>query len=111
MPKTPTIVLEKEYNMTDKIKIETFANVYREELIKAIGENPKKYTYSATSVDEVVCRMVRAILNGSFNKTGTAFEATCKRLNIVHTYAAIKEHFTLPEQARNPEIKVDNEHE
>ena len=70
-------------------KLETFAAIYREELIKSVTANPSKYSFGLKGVDLVTDRMVAAFKARTYNKDGDAIRATCKRLGLSHTYKAI----------------------
>ena len=66
-----------------------FLEVYREELVKSVSENPD--AYALKDIDFLFARMRLAIEAGTFIKDSTTFKNTCKRLGIKHTYKAIKE--------------------
>lgn len=67
---------------------EKFEAIYREELLKAVAAHPDQYAYSIDHCPTVANRMMAA-LDRSYNKDSHAFRATCERLGIKHTYAAI----------------------
>lgn len=75
--------------------LNTFCEVYREELEKSHRLNPNKYAWSISELDEVAKRMFGAFERGTFNKDSEAVKATCKQLKIKHTYKAIKEFISL----------------
>jgi hypothetical protein len=73
-------------------RLDVFAAVYREELRKAVVAFPDEYGFKPAKVDTVADRMIVAFARGSFNKDGRAIKATCKRLGIKYTYAAINSY-------------------
>jgi hypothetical protein len=75
--------------------LQCFLDVYKENLLKQIRENPQDYAWDVSQFDEVFSRMAKAIERGSFNKDSKAFKATCKELKIKHTYTAIREFISL----------------
>lgn len=75
--------------------LNTFLEVYGKQLLKARIEHPDDYIWPIDQLPQVLERMSKAIERGSFNKDSHAFKATCKELNIKHTYKAIKEFIEL----------------
>ncbi len=72
-------------------KLKEFKEIYTEELVKAITNFPSEYAFPLSDVHIVVDRMMKAIEKGSFLNNSRAIKATCKRLEIKHTYKAIGE--------------------
>ena len=68
---------------------DTFAQVYTEELEKAVLKYPEEYTWPVETVPTVAAKMVQAFRAGTYNKDSRAIKATCKRLNLKHTYKEI----------------------
>ena len=68
---------------------DTFAQVYTEELEKAVLKYPEEYVWPVENVPTVAAKMIQAFRAGTYNKDSRAMKATCKRLNIKHTYTAI----------------------
>ncbi len=68
---------------------DTFAQVYAEELQKAVLAYPEEYVWPVENVPTVAQKMIQAFRAGTYNKDSRAIKATCKRLNIKHTYTAI----------------------
>ena len=70
-----------------------FAEIYAEELEKAVAANPEEYRFPKMATREsrasFVPVFVAGLATGSSNKDGRAVKATCKRLGIPHTYKAI----------------------
>lgn len=75
----------------DTPNFDTFMVTYREELYKAVEQYPGEYAFTRAHAPDVADRMQAAFARGSYNKDGRAIKATCKRLGIIHTYAAINE--------------------
>ena len=83
----------------------TFAEIYTEELRRAVEEHPDEYAWAhqdtvirgnlgdttlpRKTVEEVAERMLAAVTENRFNHSGRAFKATCKRLGIPYTKKAI----------------------
>jgi hypothetical protein len=67
-----------------------FVATYREQLAIAHEKFPEEYVWPAREIPFVAIRMENAIREGTFNKDGRAFKATCKLLGIKHTYTAIR---------------------
>lgn len=70
-------------------KFDNFFTIYSEELRLVHQEHPDEYFWPESQMDDVLARMRKAILQGTYNKDGFAFRRTCKRLGIKHTYKAI----------------------
>jgi len=68
---------------------DTFAQVYTEELIKAVTNYPKEYAWPLANVPTVAKIMLDAVKAQTYSKDGRAFKNTCKRLNIKCTYKDI----------------------
>lgn len=66
-----------------------FTEVYTEELGKAVLKYPEEYVWPVEDVPNVAAKMIEAFRRGSYNKDSRAIKATCKRLNIKHTYREI----------------------
>lgn len=75
--------------MINDVRFTTFATIYKAELRKAVAKHPNEYRYTLAEADEVAERMLIGIRRGSANKDSRAIKATCKALNIKHTYKAI----------------------
>lgn len=75
--------------------LNTFLEVYRENLIKCVTQYPDEYVWPISEIERVMDRMENAIVRGSFNKDTRAFKLTCKELKIKHTYKAIKDFISL----------------
>jgi len=68
---------------------DNFIKIYTEELEQAVIKYPAEYTWPVANVPSVVEKMANAFKEGTYNKDGRAVKATCKRLGIKYTYAAI----------------------
>jgi len=73
-----------------------FAEIYTEELQRAVAAHPDEYWLHAGETPDayaarVAPKMVYAFIKGGANKDGHAMKATCKRLGIKHTYTAIND--------------------
>jgi hypothetical protein len=75
--------------MTDNF--DKFCSVYRKYL-KEFAEKGE-YLWPIDELEDVALRMIAAFSRHSFNKNGKAIKATCKELNIKHTYKAIQEYW------------------
>jgi hypothetical protein len=75
-------------NMMDynPLRMEWFLDAYSRHYNKARDEKPEEYSGDRK---QVLARMYKAILEGSFNKDGEGFKRTCKQLGINRTYKAI----------------------
>ena len=71
------------------MNFDTFSQIYTEELGKAVLAYPEEYTWPVENVPTVAAKMIQAFRAGTYNKDSRAIKATCKRLNIKHTYTAI----------------------
>lgn len=72
-----------------------FLDIYKENLIKEVQNNPNEYAWSLDQLETVFSRMSSAIERGSFNKDSKAFKNTCKELKIKHTYKDIENFICL----------------
>lgn len=68
---------------------ELFMKTYEVCLRRAVEGFPDEYAFQVTEVPDVVERMSRAFLHGTYNKDGRAVKWTCMELNIKCTYKAI----------------------
>jgi hypothetical protein len=66
-----------------------FMGRYARNLERAVLAHPDEYYYPVADVPVVVERMRAALVAGTFNKDGYAFQWTCRDLRIKHTYKAI----------------------
>ena len=73
-----------------------FSIEYLRQLDRARAEYPTEYQWPP-SVDaaDVRDKMMRAIVNKSFNKDGRAIQATCKALGIPYTYKGMYAYLEL----------------
>ena len=69
--------------------METFLAEYEKQLTLAVQNFPQEYGFGVEKVPYVIAKFRIAISEGTFNKDGRAFKATCKALKIPHTYKAI----------------------
>jgi hypothetical protein len=88
---TPKLYL-RTLEMTN---FDNFAQVYTEELEKAVKNFPEEYAWPVENVPTVAAKMVQAFLAGTYNKDSRAVKATCKRLSIKHTYKEINAYLVV----------------
>ena len=78
--------------------LQCFLEVYEESLKEARLKHPNDYQWPDSEFEKVMDRMRTSIERGTFNKDSHAFKITCKKLNIKHTYTAIREFISLQKE-------------
>ena len=71
---------------------DTFAKIYTKELEKAVLKFPEEYVWPVENIPVVAQMMIQAFRAGTYNKDSKAIKATCKRLNVKHTYKEINNY-------------------
>ena len=71
-------------------QLDRWMQVYGPTLTVCVATMPETYSYSEADVPQVVERMHKAMLTGSYHHSGWAFERTCAKLGIKHTRKAIE---------------------
>jgi hypothetical protein len=75
--------------------LQCFLEVYEESLKEARLKHPDDYQWPDSEFEKIMNRMKASIERGTFYKDTHAFKITCKKLNIKHTYIAIKQFISL----------------
>ena len=70
-------------------KLNEFFGVYETKLMNVVSDSANCYAYGPERVASVVQKMKAAVVAGTYNKDGKAFEDTCRHFGIKHTYTAI----------------------
>lgn len=78
--------------MIDPVRLHNFIQTYQQALTETHTAYPQEYRFPASELPRVVERMGDAFARGSFNKDSRAVKATCRALNIKHTYTAIRSY-------------------
>lgn len=68
-----------------------FKATYAKHLEDAIKTHPDAYGFPEKELPIVIQKIFSAIDNGTFCKESPTFKATCRELNIKHTYSGIRE--------------------
>lgn len=73
-----------------------FQEIYTEELARHWNGSDYAYVVNMGYTPETLAaKMTNSLKAGVGNKDSLAIKATCKRLNIKHTYKEIKEYFAI----------------
>ena len=83
--------------MTRASQAQEFAKVYRIELERCVRTRPEQYWYPVEEVPAVVERMTLAFVASSYNHTGPAIRATCKKMGIPHSRRGLEAFFNAEE--------------
>jgi hypothetical protein len=86
-PMTETIIVNGQ--SVPKTNRTLFFATYGEQLALALVSHPAEYAWPAANLPVVLARMTDSFIRGCYNKDSRAIKATCKILDIKHTYSAI----------------------
>lgn len=89
---TPGPILPKQWQRAflNERLFAGFSDIYHEELARAVREHNDEYGFPLAQTSIVADKILAAVRLGNYNKDGRAFRATCRRLQIPHTYTAIR---------------------
>jgi len=69
-----------------------FFSMYATNLQNAVEQFPEEYSFIGGNIELAIVRMFVAFKKGTYNKDSRAIKATCKQLNLKHTYKAINNY-------------------
>lgn len=85
----------------DPIQLKKFMAVYAEALKEASEDyKDEGYNYDEEELPLIIKRMEAALVRGSYNYHGRAFQITCKALKLRHTRKAINAYISSAPTAR-----------